>query len=109
VNVRLYLLQRGTAALMLPLVIGHIAIIFYATRKGLSAAEVLGRTRGSIAWGLYYGLFVVAAAVHAAIGVRTVAMEWARLKPATADIVMWSFGGLLMLLGLRAVLAVTLP
>lgn len=108
-NVRLYLLQRATAVLMLPLVLGHIILIFYATRKGLSAAEVLGRTRGSIAWGLYYGVFVLAASVHAAIGVRTVAMEWGGLKGPQANIVMLSFGALLLLLGLRAVFAVVLP
>jgi fumarate reductase subunit C len=33
-NVRLYLWQRGTAAVMLPLVLLHIAVIFYATRRG---------------------------------------------------------------------------
>ena len=31
-NVRLYLWQRTTAAVMAPLVIVHIAVIFYATR-----------------------------------------------------------------------------
>ena len=33
-NVRLYVWQRVTAALMVPLVIVHVAVIFYATRKG---------------------------------------------------------------------------
>ena len=38
-NVRLYVWQRATAALMVPLVLIHIAVIFYATRQGLTAAE----------------------------------------------------------------------
>ena len=37
-------------------------------RDSLSAAEILGRTRGSIGWAAFYGLFVVAAALHGAIG-----------------------------------------
>ena len=75
VNVRLYILQRATAALMVPLIVVHLVLIFYATRNGLSAAEILGRTRGSLAWGLTYGVFVAAAAVHGAIGLRNVAVE----------------------------------
>ena len=47
-NVRLYILQRATAAIMAPLVLAHLAIIFYATSRGLSAADILGRTRGSM-------------------------------------------------------------
>lgn len=108
-NVRFYILQRATAALMVPLILIHIALIFYATRNGLSAAEILGRTRGSIAWGLYYGVFVTAAAVHAAIGVRSVAIEWGRITRASADLLMWVSGLLLLILGLRAVAAVVLP
>ncbi len=71
-NVRLDVWQRLTAALMVPLVLLHIAVIFYATRKGLTAGDILARTRGSITWALLYGTFVAAAAVHAAIGLRTV-------------------------------------
>src|SRR5262249_33957625 len=36
-NLRLYLLQRATAAIMAPLVLAHVAVIFYATGRGLSA------------------------------------------------------------------------
>jgi fumarate reductase subunit C len=108
-NVRLYILQRATAVLMVPLILAHIALIFYATRRGLSAADILGRTRGSVAWGTYYGLFVLAAAIHAGIGVRTVAIEWGRLSPQSADALMWAVGLVLLMLGLRAVVAVVMP
>lgn len=108
-NVRLYILQRATAALMVPLILVHIAIIFYATRRGLSAADILARTRGSVAWATYYGLFVIAAAIHAGIGVRTVAIEWGGLRPRNADAIMWATGFALLVLGLRAVTAVVLP
>jgi fumarate reductase subunit C len=107
-NVRLYILQRATAVLMVPLIIAHVIVIFYATRRGLSAAEILGRTRGSLAWATYYGLFVLAAAVHAGIGVRTVAIEWGGLRQRSADAVMWGTGLALLVLGLRAVTAVVL-
>jgi fumarate reductase subunit C len=108
-NVRLYILQRATAMLMVPLIIAHVVVIFYATRRGLSAAEILSRTRGSVAWAAYYGLFVMAAAIHAGIGVRTVAIEWSGLRPRSADAVMWGTGLALLVLGLRAVAAVVLP
>jgi fumarate reductase subunit C len=107
-NVRLYILQRATAVVMAPLVLAHVAVIFYATRHGLSAADILGRTRGSIGWGLFYGLFVLAAAVHGAIGVRAIACEWTPLRGVRLDILMWAFGAVLATLGLRAVVAVVL-
>ena len=107
-NVRLYILQRATAAIMAPLVLGHLVVIFYATSRGLSAADILGRTRGSVAWGLFYGLFVLAAATHGAIGVRVVASEWLRLRGQQAALLMWAFGLILAALGLRAVAAVVL-
>jgi len=109
VTIRLYLLQRLTAALMVPLIFGHLAMIIYATHDGLSAAEILGRTRGSLGWGLFYGLFVLFAATHGAIGVRTVVADWTRLRGHALDIVMWGFGLALSLLGARAVYAVVAP
>ena len=112
-NVKLYLLQRATAALMVPLIVGHLIVIFYATRKGLSAADILGRTRGSLLWGLYYGLFVLAASIHGSIGVRSVLREWAPRSFArndrALDLVMWGFGGVLLLLGLRVLVIENLP
>jgi fumarate reductase subunit C len=107
-NVRLYVWQRGTAALMAPLVAVHLAVIFYATRQGLSAADILSRTRGSIAWASYYGLFVAAVSIHAAIGVRNVLAEWTPLSERSAGRVAVSFGLLLAALGFRAVAAVVL-
>ena len=70
--------------------------------------EILGRTRGSIVWGLYYATFVVAAAVHGAIGVRSIASEWAGMRGRAAQLLMWGVGLVLAVLGLRAVAAVVL-
>jgi fumarate reductase subunit C len=107
-NVRLYVWQRATAALMLPLVLLHVAVIFYATRRGMTAADILTRTRGSIVWAALYGAFVIAAAIHAAIGVRNVLTEWSTLDDRGAGIFSIAFGIVLLLLGLRAVAAVVL-
>jgi fumarate reductase subunit C len=106
VNVRLYVVQRATALLMVPLIVGHLAVIFYATRRGLSADDILGRTRGSFGWSLYYSTFVIAASLHGAIGLRTIAMEWGGLRGHRADLLMWAAGLIMAALGLRAVYAV---
>ena len=106
-NVKLYLAQRLSAAIMVPLIVIHIATILYATDAGLSAAEILSRTRGSIGWGLFYGLFVAAASVHAGIGVRTIVMEWTSFRGTPLDVLAILFALVLATLGMLAVLAVT--
>jgi fumarate reductase subunit C len=107
-NVRLYVWQRATAALMAPLVLVHIAVIFYATRQGMSAADILSRTHGSAVWGAFYGLFVAAVSIHAAIGVRNILTEWASLTDRSAGRVALLFGLVLAALGARAIFAVVL-
>jgi len=104
---RLYILQRLTAALMLPLIVAHIATIVYATRHGLSATDILSRTRGSLAWASFYGAFVLLAATHGAIGLRVVVSEWTGLRGLALEVFMLAAGLLLAALGARAVYAVT--
>lgn len=106
-NLRLYMLQRITALLMAPLVLGHLALIIYAIQGGLSAAEILSRTQGSFLWCLFYGTFVLAVSIHGAIGLRTIAFEWGGLKGSALDAFMWIVGFGLFFLGARAVWAVT--
>ena len=108
-NVRLYIWQRATAAIMAPLVLVHIAIIFYAARGGLSAADILARTRGSIAWAAFYGMFVLAVSIHASIGVRNVLSEWIPVNERRIDACAVFFGLVLAALALRAVAAVVVP
>ena len=107
-NVRLYVWQRATAALIAPLVLVHIAVIFYATRKGMTAADVLSRTHNSIVWASYYGLFVAAASIHASIGVRNVLTEWSPLGDRGAGLLAIVLGVALALLGFHAVVALVL-
>lgn len=87
-------------------VLVHLAVILYAVRGGLSAAEILGRTRGNWAFGAFYAVFVFASAVHVPIGVAGIAREWAGFGPRAA---LWlgRFVALLLLVaGLRAVVGV---
>lgn len=104
---RLYMAQRLSALLMAPLVLGHLAVMIYAVQGGLSSDEILARTQGSIAWFLFYGIFVIAVAIHAAIGVRTVLYEWLNVKGAALTFATLLIALGLFLLGARAVWAVT--
>lgn len=108
IGMRLYMLQRLSALLMAPLVLGHLATMIYAVQNGLSAAEILERTQGSVFWGLFYGLFVIAVAVHAAIGLRVVMFETGLIPEAWLDGFTWAVGAFLFLFGARAVVAVVL-
>lgn len=105
---RLYMAQRLSALIMAPLVIGHLAVMIYAVRDGLSAGEILRRTHGSLFWTLFYGGFVVAVSVHAAIGLRTIISEWTRLRGAMLNGLAMVVFAVLLVMGGRAVLAVTM-
>jgi fumarate reductase subunit C len=102
----LYHIQRGSALVLAPLVLIHIVVILYAIRGGLSGAEILGRTRGSVLWASYYGLFVAIAALHAPIGLRNILREWTAWRGSSLDLAMVLFGLLLLVVGMRAVVAV---
>jgi fumarate reductase subunit C len=103
---RLWVAQRATAVILAVCVLVHLATIVYAVRGGLGAAEILGRTRGSVAWAAFYVIFVIAVAVHGAIGLRTVAAEWLGFRGVAAEVAMTVVGVLLTIIGLRAVAAV---
>ncbi len=103
---RLFALQRFSAMLLAPLVVVHLGLILYAVRGGLTADEILGRTQGSIGWALFYGLFVLAASVHAPIGVRNVLKEWTAWRGRSLEIAMLVLAAALLVSGLRAVWAV---
>ena len=108
-ELRLYIAQRVSAAIIAPLVLIHLGMMIYAIQGGLDAAEILARTRGSWLWAANYGLFVIAVAVHAAIGLRNVLREWLSLRGAVLGAVVWFSFALLLVMGLRAVVAVVMP
>ena len=101
-----WLLQRASAAVLALCVIVHLFTIVYAVQGGLSAAEILGRTRGNAAWFAFYSLFVLAVAVHVPIGLRSVCTEWLRWRGRSRDFVLVLFAALLAWSGMRAVLAI---
>lgn len=105
-EIRLYLAQRISAAIMAPLVLLHLGLMIYAIQGGLEASEILARTRGSLFWGSSYAVFVFAVSVHAAIGLRSIMREWLQLSGLVLSGLSWlCFAGLLGA-GLRAVVAV---
>ena len=106
-GVRLYMAQRITALLMAPFVLVHLGVMIYAIQGGLSAAEILGRTQGSILWFLFYGGFVAAVAIHGAIGLRVILFEWGGVRGKPLEALMWIIGLGLFVMGARAVWFVT--
>jgi len=103
----LWIASRGSAAVLALCVVVHLATMIVAVRGGLSAADILARTRGSVAWALFYGVFVVAVAIHAPLGLRTVIAELARGSGRLLDVTMALFALALLIGGMRAVVAVT--
>ncbi|WP_050525963.1 succinate dehydrogenase [Pseudorhodobacter aquimaris] len=107
-DIRLYMLQRISALIMAPLTLGHIAVMIYAIQGGLTTAEILGRTQGSVLWFSFYGTFVIAASVHAAIGLRVILSEMVTLPRFALSVFTWGSCLILLFMGARAVSAVTM-
>lgn len=107
-DARLYMLQRITALIMAPLTLGHIAVMIFAIQGGLSASEILSRTQGSVFWFAFYGSFVIAVSVHAAIGLRVIVYETFGVRGRTLGGFTWAVGLIFLVMGVRAVMGVTL-
>jgi fumarate reductase subunit C len=99
----LWLTQRASAAVLAVAVAVHLAGIVVAVRGGLTAAEIAGRVGGSVGWTAFYGVFVVAAALHAPIGIRTVLAETTPLPASAVNAIAVLFAALLLVTGLSAV------
>jgi succinate dehydrogenase subunit C len=104
----LWVAQRTSAGVLALCVTVHLATMIYAIRGGLSAAEILSRTRGSAPWLAFYSLFVLAVTVHAPIGLRGVLQEWFGWRGTSRDVFLLGLALLLAALGMRAVLGVFL-
>ncbi len=81
----LWVAQRASAAVLAVCVAVHLATVIYAVQGGLTAEEILARTRGSVGWLVFYSVFVVAVAVHAPIGLRTILREMTPWRGASLD------------------------
>ena len=102
----LWIAQRASAAVLAICVVVHLAMIIYAVQGGLSAAEILARTRGNAGWLAFYSLFVLAVTIHAPIGLRSIFIEWLGWRGRSRDVVLSLFALLIAGLGMRAALGV---
>jgi fumarate reductase subunit C len=105
----LFLAQRISAGVLAFAVAVHLVTIIYAVRTGLAAEQILDRTRENVWFLAFYLTFVLAIAVHAPIGLRNIITEWTTWRGRSLDIALAAFALLLLVLGVRAALAVYLP
>ena len=104
----LWVAQRASAAVLALCVVVHLVTMIYAVRGGLTAAEILARTPGSVAWLAFYSLFGLALVVHVPIGLRVVLSEWFGWRGPARDMALLLFAAVIAWAGMRAVLGVFL-
>lgn len=105
---KLWYWQRISAMVLALCVLVHLAVMIYAVRGGLSGAEILARTHGNYAFGLFYAVFVLACTVHVPIGFARICEEWFGLGVKGAWMLAKLLGLLILVMGLRAVYGVVL-
>jgi fumarate reductase subunit C len=105
-EVWLWIAQRASAALLALCVLVHLFTIIYAVRHGLSGEAILARTRGNAAGLAFYVVYVLAIAVHAPIGLRTLCQEWLGWRSASLNWFIAAIAAALFVFGLRAAWAV---
>ena len=98
-----FVLQRASAAVLAVCVVVHLATIIVAVRHGLSSEVIVARMHASLLWPVFYAIFVVAATIHAPLGLRTIADEWLGLRGGVTDGVLTAFALVLLAGGLYAV------
>jgi fumarate reductase subunit C len=102
----LWVAQRASAAVLALCVGVHLFTIIYAVQGGLTAAEILERTRGNAAWFTFYSIFVLAVTVHVPIGLRSVFSEWLGWRGRSRDLALLLFAAFLAWAGMRAAIGV---
>lgn len=103
VEVWIWIVMRLSSMVLALAVVVHLATIIIVIQNGLSADEILARTRGSLAWYAFYATFVGAAAIHGAIGLRNIVREHTTWRGRSLDATGLAFALVLLGLGLRAV------
>lgn len=98
----LWIAQRAAALVLTVAVTLHLATIIYAVHHGLSAAAILARTQGNLAWLIFYAIFALAAAIHGGIGLRTIIRETTTWRGTTLDVAVGIVIVALSLAGWRA-------
>ena len=104
IETKLWVWQRISAAVLGICVVVHLVLIILAVQDGLSAAEIIGRVSGNLSWLLFYIVFVIAVAIHAPIGVRTILNEMTGLKPSQTHLVMAVLCLVILSMGFRTVI-----
>jgi fumarate reductase subunit C len=102
-----FVLQRASAAVLAVCVLVHLATILYAVRHALTSEAIVARMHASLFWPAFYAIFVVAVAVHAPLGLRTIADEWLALRGRAVDAALTTFALVLFGGGLYAVHSLT--
>jgi len=100
----LWIAQRATALVLALCVTVHLITLIVAVRHGLAAAEILARVGGDEGWLMFYGLFVLAAAIHAPLGLRTILEEHTSLTVPLINTLAGIVSGLMLYTGVRATL-----
>ncbi len=101
----LWLINRGSALLLVPLVAAHLAGMILAVRGGLSASEILERTRDNLLLAAFYGAFLLLAGLHGALGLRGFLAETLGWRSKSVDTAAAVLASLLVILGGRALWA----
>ncbi|CAB3755730.1 succinate dehydrogenase [Paraburkholderia humisilvae] len=97
--------QRISAMVLALCVTVHLMTMIVVVHGGLSAGAILARLHGNGVWGLFYAVFVLAAAAHVPVGLRRIAEEWLGWRGASVFAVSALIGLMLAVAGLRAVYA----
>lgn len=105
---RLLLASRISALVLAIAVAVHLVVIIHAVQAGLTAGALLARTHDNWGFLALYVVFVLAAAVHAPIGLRSVIAEWCGWAGRAVDRALIGFGVAIAVLGVNAAIAVFL-
>lgn len=98
----LWVTMRLTSMVLAVAVIVHLITMIYAIQGGLSAQEILARTEGSVAWYSFYLVFLLAAMIHASIGLRNIIREHTAWRNGSLDLAALVFACVLMWMGVRS-------
>ena len=105
---RLFRLQRLSAMVLAVCLVVHLITMILAVQGGLTAAEILARTRDNTAWLAFYLAFVLMVTLHVPIGLRNILRELTDWPTSRVNLASLLAGFVLLTFGLRAAWAVFL-
>ena len=101
---KIWLLQRLSAFVLAICSITHLITIIIAVKGGLTSAEIIERVGANTEWFIFYSTFIIAASIHAPIGIRTILKETTNASEIMVKILVFSFGLLISGLGMWSIL-----